>query len=123
MINVEINLGLESNMDKIIYNKLVRDNIPQIIEQSGKSFTTEILSDEQYIKMLDEKLTEELAEYQKSKDVEELADILEVIFAISEVKGIKVEELEQIRKQKANKCGGFRNKILLKEVIENLSKR
>lgn len=87
-------------MGTIVYNKLVRDKIPEIIEQSGKSIVTEILSDEQYIKILDEKLNEELSEFQKSKDIEELADLLEVIYTIARVRGIEVEELEQIRKEK-----------------------
>lgn len=105
-------------MNSIIYNKLVRDKIPDIIERSGKIAITEILSDEQYIKMLDKKLIEELDEYQNSKDVEELADLLEVIFTIVEAKGIHITEFEQIRKDKEDKRGGFKQKILLKEVVD-----
>ena len=105
-------------MNSIIYNKLVRDKIPDIIERSGKIAITEILSDEQYIKMLDKKLIEELDEYQNSKDVEELADLLEVIFTIVEAKGIHITEFEQIRKEKVDKRGGFKQKILLKEVVD-----
>ncbi|MEA4821711.1 MAG: nucleoside triphosphate pyrophosphohydrolase [Erysipelotrichales bacterium] len=105
-------------MNSIIYNKLVRDKIPDIIERSGKIAITEILSDEQYIKMLDKKLIEELDEYQNSKDVEELADLLEVIFTIVEAKGIHIMEFEQIRKDKEDKRGGFKQKILLKEVVD-----
>ncbi len=105
-------------MSSIIYNKLVRDKIPDIIERSGKIAITEILSDEQYIKMLDKKLIEELDEYQNSKDVEELADLLEVIFTIVEAKGIHITEFEQIRKEKVDKRGGFKQKILLKEVVD-----
>ena len=55
-----------------VYNKLVRDKIPEIIESSGKTCTVETLTDEKYIAMLDAKLTEELAEYQESKSLEEL---------------------------------------------------
>ena len=58
------------------YNKLVRDRIPEIIEASGKNCVTEILSDADYLKMLDAKLDEELAEYHKDQTVEELADLL-----------------------------------------------
>lgn len=103
-------------MSTKIYNKLVRDKIPEIIEADGKTCTTEILSDEQYIKMLDEKLNEELAEYQESKDIEELADMLEVMYAIATARGYSQEQLETIRKQKADKRGGFEKKILLLEV-------
>ena len=63
-------------MKKIIYNKLVRDRIPEIIEQAGQKCTCSILSDDDYLKMLDEKLNEELAEYQEDKSMEELADLL-----------------------------------------------
>ena len=61
------------------YHKLVRDRIPEIIESDGKTCVCETLSDEEYIRLLDEKLNEELAEYQESKSLEELADLLEVM--------------------------------------------
>ena len=68
-------------MGAIIYNKLVRDKIPEIIEASGKTCETEILSDKEYLQMLDKKLGEELAEYYKEQNIEELADLLEVLYA------------------------------------------
>lgn len=68
-------------MKHIQYNKLVRDRIPEIIESSGKTCTVEILSDEDYLCMVDAKLDEELAEYHKNQNIEELADLLEVIYA------------------------------------------
>ncbi|MEG2139091.1 MAG: nucleoside triphosphate pyrophosphohydrolase, partial [Oscillospiraceae bacterium] len=100
------------------YHKLVRDRIPEIIEASGKTCVTEILSDEAYLKMLDKKLDEELAEYRKDQNVEELADLLEVIRACAVARGYSVEELEQVRTDKAAKRGGFEKKILLREVSE-----
>lgn len=105
-------------MKTIIYNKLVRDKIPEIIIADGKNVIAETLSHGDYIKMLDEKLNEEVLEYQESKDVEELADMLEVIYAIAKSKGVLIEELEEIRKNKVDKCGEFDKKILLKEVVE-----
>ena len=102
-----------------IYNKLVRDRIPEIIETDGKTCITEILSDTQYLEMLDTKLNEELAEYQESKSLEELADLLEVMQAVVEARGWSWEQLEQVRQEKAAQRGGFARKILLKEVIEN----
>lgn len=102
-----------------IYNKLVRDFIPEIIKENGKLCNTEVLSDDMYIKMLDEKLNEELLEYQESKDIEEIADILEVIYAIANARGYSVVQLEQIRKEKTDKRGGFEKKIFLKDVIED----
>ena len=105
-------------MNVIKYNKLVRDYIPEIIEASGKSCVTEILSDEEYLRMLDAKLDEELAVYHKDQNIEELADLMEVIYAAAIVRGYTPEQLEQVRREKAKKRGGFEKKILLKEVIE-----
>ena len=100
------------------YNKLVRDRIPEIIETSGNTCVTEILSDEDYLRMLDAKLDEALAEYHADQNLEELADLMEVIRACAMARGYSVEELEQVRAKKAAKRGGFERKILLKEVIE-----
>ena len=101
----------------IHYNKLVRDRIPEIIETSGKRYVCSTLSDEEYLAKLDEKLNEELAEYQESKSMEELADLLEVIQAVATARGSSIEEVEAIRRDKAAKRGGFEKKILLTEVI------
>lgn len=101
-----------------IYHKLVRDRIPEMIEADGKTCVCETLSDEEYLRLLDEKLNEELAEYQESKALEELADLLEVIQAVVRARGWAMEELEQVRADKAAKRGSFERKILLKEVKE-----
>ena len=100
------------------YNKLVRDRIPEIIEASGKICATEILSDEAYLRMVDAKLDEELAEYHSDQTIEELADLLEVIYAAAMARGYTLEQLEVVRAEKAAKRGAFAKKILLKEVIE-----
>lgn len=100
------------------YNKLVRDRIPEIIEATGNSCKTRILSDEEYIKMLDAKLDEELAEYHKDQNIEELADLLEVIRAAAIARGSSLEELEDIRAKKAEERGGFEKKIFLIETTE-----
>ena len=100
------------------YHKLVRDRIPEIIEADGKTCVCEILSDKDYVSLLDQKLNEELTEYQESKSLEELADLLEVIHAVAKARGRALEELEQVRADKAAKRGGFEKKILLKEVLE-----
>lgn len=105
-------------MRTITYNKLVRDRIPEIIEASGKMCVTETLSDDEYLKMIDAKLDEELAEYHKDQNIEELADLLEVIRAAAIARGYTLEELEQVRADKEEKRGGFEKKILLKEVVE-----
>ena len=101
-----------------IYNKLVRDRIPEIIEASGAECKTAILSDEQYLKMIGVKLDEEIAEYPKDQNIEELADLLEVIRAAAIARGYTLEELEAVRAKKAEERGGFEKKILLIETIE-----
>lgn len=105
-------------MKSILYHKLVRDAIPDIIRASGKSCVTKILSDSDYLTMLDAKLTEELHEYQESKSLEELADLLEVLQTVVKARGYTLEELEGVRAAKAAQRGGFAGKILLEEVLE-----
>lgn len=105
-------------MGVIVYNKLVRDRIPEIIENDGKTCRIEILTDEEYIKKVDAKLDEELAEYHRDQNIEELADLMEVIYAAAIARGYSVEELEAARQKKVQKRGAFAKKILLKEVIE-----
>lgn len=101
-----------------VYNKLVRDRIPDIIRATGKTCLTAVLSDEAYDHMLDQKLNEELAEYQESKSLEELADLVEVIAAIVAARGCSWEQFMQIRNQKRCKRGGFEKRILLLEVSD-----
>ena len=110
--------GLYASLKKKTYHKLVRDRIPEIIEADGKTCVCEKLSDEAYIRLLDQKLNEELAEYQESKSLEELADLLEVMQAVVRARGWTLDELEQVRADKAAERGGFTKKILLKEVWE-----
>jgi len=99
-----------------IYNKLVRDKIPQVIQKSGKKPVVKILSEAQYKKALDQKLKEEIKEYSKSKTVEELADIEEIILAILKVRRISNSEFNKIRIQKAKERGSFNNRIKLVKV-------
>ncbi len=108
-------------MNKIImmYNKLVRDNIPGIIQASGKTCEIEILTDDDYLLMLDRKLDEELAEYHQEQNIEELADLLEVIYTTAKARGYSIEELEQLRVEKEKERGGFDKRILLKSVTED----
>ena len=100
------------------YNKLVRDSIPAIIKAKGAVCETEILSDADYLRLLDAKLDEELAEYHQDQNLEELADLMEVIYACAKARGYTVSELESVRAEKAAKRGGFDRKILLKTVTE-----
>ena len=105
-------------MKKIEYHKLVRDRIPEIIEKDGKTCECSVLSQEDYLVMLDQKLNEELAEYQESKSLEELADLLEVMAAVAAARGSSMGEVEKIRVSKKEKRGGFEKRILLETVTE-----
>ena len=106
-----------------IYNKLVRDLIPEVITKTGKEFSTRILPEDEYIVELKKKLTEELQEYNEAKTneeaVEELADILELLHAAVKIHGSSVEKLEEVRKAKAEKRGGFEKRIFLIEVEDD----
>ena len=100
-----------------VYNKLVRDRIPEIIASTGDEYKIRTLSDSEYIEMLDAKLDEELKEYHEDKNIEELADILEVLYAVAKARGYSKEELEETRLKKREKRGGFDEKIFLIETI------
>lgn len=102
----------------ITYNKLVRDKIPQIIEEAGKIAVVETLDSEAYKRLLDAKLGEELQEYLSDDNVEELADLVEVVYAILKYKDIDIDTFEGIRIKKATERGAFERRRLLKEVIE-----
>lgn len=105
------------------YNKLIRDKIPQIIQVNGKKANVRVLDHEEYKNMLDKKLQEELNKYLTANDehqVEELADILEVVYAILESKGVSIEEFEKVRLAKKDDRGWFKEKLLLISVSEGL---
>ncbi len=99
------------------HNKLVRDKIPEILKAAGKNCVIETLSDEEYITMLDEKLSEGVVKYQEKKTLEDLADLLEVMGAIVKARGHSWAELTAIRKKKCTEQGAYDKRILLKETI------
>ena len=92
------------------YNKLVRDKIPDIINSKNEVAITRKLNDEEYFNELNKKLKEEVNEYLEDYSVEELADIVEVIYGILNSKNVSIEEFEIIRLNKANKKGAFDKK-------------
>ena len=100
-----------------IYNKLVRDNIEEIMISKGAKPVTRILSDEEYLTELNKKLLEEVNEYLDSGEVEELADIKEVFLAIIEVKQISNDNLEEIRLNKVKKRGAFKKRLFLEKEL------
>ena len=95
------------------FDKAIRDKIPEIIKESGKNCNVKKLTDSEFLAQLEKKLVEELSEYQESKNVDELADILEVIYRISELKGITSDELDAIKNEKAKKRGKFDDNLFL----------
>ena len=107
---------------KIIHNKLVRDRIPEIIDANGQKCACRPLSEQEYLAALDQKLNEELAEYQQDKSMEELADLLEVIRAVIVARGSTYDQVETIRKVKRDKRGGFERKIWLEAVEDSAQK-
>lgn len=106
-----------------VYNKLVRDLIPQVIKSTGKECRTRILDEEEYKKELVIKLKEESEEYFSAKGpeeaLEELADMLEIIRALATVHGATWEQLEALRRKKAEARGGFQERVYLIDVNDN----
>ena len=102
-----------------VYNKAIRDKIPEIIKKSGNDCNVKTLSDEEFLVEIEKKLSEEVTEYQNDKNVEELADILEVIYRISELKGISKDELEEIRNKKVSERGAFAKNLFLIDTKED----
>ncbi len=100
------------------YNKLVRDKIPKIIKSKGIIPITHIASDEEYPQKLRAKLQEEVDEFLEDNNEEELTDILEVIYALCDLYNFDKNKLEQLRKDKVEKRGGFKDKIILDETKE-----
>lgn len=100
-----------------IYNKLVRDKIPEIIDANdNEKCKTRILDDNEYIQELHIKLQEEMKEYLESEELEELADLEEVIRAILDVKNISYDKFDKVRIEKVSKRGAFKNRIFLEYV-------
>ena len=108
--------------NKKIFNKLVRDRIPEIIKNNGEVPEIETLDDLTYNEMLYEKLLEECNEFLNAEDnkekVEEVADIMEVLYAIMDTLDVSKENIENIRLDKAEKRGAFKKKILLKSTFK-----
>lgn len=98
------------------YDKLVRDDIPEIIRKDGKTPVITVATGPEYNEMLRQKLDEEVQEYQDSQDPEELADILEVVYALAETEGTTKSDIEALRKSKRKDRGGFGDGIILLEV-------
>lgn len=99
-----------------VYNKAIRDKIPEIIESDGKKFKVETLTDSKFLEKIELKLLEEANEYLEDKNPKELADLLEVIYRVAALRGIERAELEKLRLKKCEKRGGFEGNLFLIEV-------
>lgn len=106
------------NDNSIKYNKLIRDKIPEIVEANGSKAIVEVLDKDDYYKYLNIKLGEELNEYLEDGSIEELADLVEVIYALLDCKGVTHDEFEKIRIAKVEERGAFKKRLLLKKVAK-----
>lgn len=95
------------------YGKLVRDRIPELIERQGKAPILRVLEGDEYVACLRQKLREEADEYLASGQLEELADLLEVILALLQVEGLTFRELNRLRLRKRTERGGFDRRLFL----------
>lgn len=100
------------------YNKLIRDKIPDLRRAEGQQVKTHVASGSEYWDRLRHKLREETAEYLKDEKDEELADVLEVLYAICAYKQLSFEKVEAIRQAKLEEKGGFEGRIILDEIVE-----
>ncbi len=97
------------------YHKLVRDKIPGIIKKNGGTLLIHVADEKEYWQKLKEKLLEEVEEFCKDENVEEFADMLEVLDAIADYKDFKKSDVEKIKIKKAGERGKFKEKIILDE--------
>lgn len=98
------------------YNKLVRDNIPELIGKDGHEAITHVASKEEYWAKLKAKLIEEAAEFARDEKEVELADVLEIVYAIGDYMGLTEQKLGEIRHKKFVERGGFKRRLILEEV-------
>lgn len=99
-----------------VYNKLVRDKIPEVIEEDGRKCEISIVPKEQLLPLLEDKLKEEVNEFMQDRNLEELADIMEVAFGLAENLGYSEEDLLKKREEKKEARGGFKEGVFLKTV-------
>lgn len=99
-----------------VYNKLIRDHIPDIIEKDGKVHKVHVANDEEYTTALKSKLLEEVREFIEEPCIGELADILEVIDSLKSYHGFSDEDIEAVKSKKYSERGGFDKRLILEWV-------
>lgn len=107
-------------MAEKVYNKLVRDKIPQVIEQANSVPFTHVATEEEVKPLLLHKLIEELEEFKATPNEEELADILEVIDGIAHAFNLDMDKVLTVKADKLEKRGGFKERIILEKVIDSV---
>ena len=100
------------------YDKLVRDRIPEIIESTGRSCGTRVVFGDEFYSYLDKKLDEEVSEFREAGNLEELADIMEVVYGLAEYLGYTEQELNVLRSKKREERGGFSRGIVLTDTSD-----
>lgn len=108
-------------MEKKVHNKLVRDYFPELMKEKGREIEFDVLDSKQFSEKLMEKFNEEVEKFRHAgtdRLLSEIVDLLEVIYAIAEHRGITESEVEFMRQLKKNRSGGFRKKIMLKTISE-----
>lgn len=106
-------------MKEHIYNKLVRDNVPDIIREQGGTPVIRTLGDEEYVQCLENKLREEVGEFLEERTLDELGDIIEVLEELAHLQGWTDWENRHARSEKAQRNGIFRERIFLEKVLED----
>ncbi|MFW5736780.1 MAG: phosphoribosyl-ATP pyrophosphohydrolase [Halanaerobium sp.] len=104
--------------EEILYDKLIRDKIPEIIENAGKEYEIHKADQEEYIAKLLLKVEEELAEFKEEPSIAELADLFEVLDAVIDYYDFEREEIKNYQENKRKERGAFKKKLILDKVIE-----
>ena len=105
-------------MKERVYNKLVRDYIPDVIREQGETPVVRALEDGEFLRCLGEKLREETEEFLSAQNLEELGDILEVLEAIAHLQGWTDGQIRHTKEEKAQRNGAFRERVFLEKVLE-----
>lgn len=106
-------MDIEMHNARGIQPKLVRDQIPSLIAKDGKTVVIAKLSDDDFYRALKNKLQEEVQEFIDDQNIEELADVLEVVLAIADARFGGVDELEMARKRKRLAKGAFNERFYI----------
>lgn len=104
--------------EEILYNKLIRDKIPEIIENSGKEYEIHRAEEQEYIEKLLLKAEEELSEFREDPSIAEMADLFEVLDTVIDYYDFDKKEIKDYQEQKRKERGGFKKQLILDKVIK-----